>query len=79
MTPQEIFEYKLKWKPGYEVKLHSDLRRQAIDYCKIQMFKQQWDIVKFTNVYEDTFVFEYRQDAQSFANHFKEYTINVAS
>ena len=31
------------------------------------MHKHQWDISEFTNVYEDTFYFEYKQDANSFA------------
>ena len=25
MTPQEIFDYKMRWKPGFTVTLHSDL------------------------------------------------------
>lgn len=73
MTPIEIFEYKLKWKPGYQVRLHSDLRMQGKDYCKVQMFKHQWDIAEYTDVYEDTFYFEYRQDATAFKNNFKKY------
>lgn len=66
MTPIEIFEYKQKWKPGYIVRLHSDLRMQGKDYCKIQMMKHQWDIQEFTDVYEDTYLFENRIDADSF-------------
>tara|TARA_X000001316_G_C921635_1_gene36143 strand:- start:1559 stop:1789 length:231 start_codon:yes stop_codon:yes gene_type:complete len=73
MTPIEIFEYKLKWKPGYTVRLHSDLRREGKEYCKVQMFKQQWDLKTFTDVYEDTFYFQYCQDAKAFKNKFKEY------
>ena len=41
MTPIEIFEYKLKWKPGYTVRLHSDLGLQGKDFCKVMMMKQQ--------------------------------------
>lgn len=73
MTPVEIFEYKNKWKPGYSVRLHSDLRSQAKDWCKIQLHKQQWDLNIYTNVYEDTFMFEYRQDAESFAAKYRDY------
>ena len=62
MTPIETFEYKQKWKPGYIVRLHSDLRMQGKDYCKIQMMKHQWDIQEFTDVYEDTYLFENRID-----------------
>lgn len=66
MKPVEIFEYKQSWKPGYTVRLHSDLRRNGKDYCKTQMMQQQWDITTYTNVYEDTFHFEYLQDAKMF-------------
>lgn len=73
MIPVEIFEYKQRWKPGYSVRLHSDLRSQGKDFCKIQMFKQQWDIAEYTDVYEDTFYFEYKQDAESFLAKYRQY------
>ena len=73
MNPIEIFEYKQRWKPGYTVRLHSDLRSRGKDYCKTQMLKQQWDIQEFTNVYEDTFLFEYKQYAEQFALQWPEY------
>lgn len=68
MTPLEIFEYKKRWQRagGYAVRLHSDLRSQGTEYCKVQMFKHQWDLQIHTNVYEDTFHFEYKQDADAF-------------
>jgi len=73
LIPVEIFEYKQRWKPGYSVRLHSDLRSQGKDFCKIQMFKQQWDIAEYTDVYEDTFYFEYKQDAESFLAKYRQY------
>lgn len=75
MTPIEIFEYKQNWlrKGGYAVRLHSDLRDQGKDYCKVQLHKHQWDFKKWSDVYEDTFWFEYAQDAKSFKNKFKKY------
>lgn len=76
MTPIEIFEYKRNWSPGYEVRLHSDLRRSATDYCKFQMLKHQWDVNHFTNVYEDTWSFENRLDAQSFAAEWESRFVN---
>lgn len=76
MIPQEIFEYKQRWMPGYTVRIHSDLRNRAIDYCKIQMMQHQWKHREHTNVYEDTFHFENRLDAQSFEAHFEERFIN---
>ena len=76
MKPIEIFEYKQRWKPGYTVRLHSDLRGQAKDFCKTQCFQQQWDIAEYTDVYEDTFYFEYKQDADSFMARWEERFIN---
>ena len=73
MSPIEIFEYKQKWKPGYIVRLHSDLESAGKDWCKVQLHKQQWDMTKWTNVYEHTFHFEYKQDAKLFKERFKEY------
>lgn len=77
-SPQEIFEYRQRWMRygGHPVKIHSDLRMQAKHWCKVQLFKQQWKIESFTNVYEDTFYFEHHQDANSFRSNFKEWIIN---
>ena len=75
MIPIEIFEYKQRWQRagGYAVRLHSDLRSQGTDYCKIQLMKQKWDFSQYTDNYEDTFHFEYKQDADAFRNKFKKY------
>jgi hypothetical protein len=76
MTPIEIFEYKQRWKRdggGYSVRLHSDLGLQGKDFCKVMMMKQQWDMTGWTAVYEHTFHFEYKQDADMFRNKFKKY------
>jgi hypothetical protein len=37
------------------------------------MMKQQWDMTGWTAVYEHTFHFEYKQDADMFRNKFKKY------
>jgi hypothetical protein len=34
MTPQEQFDYKLSWKPGHIVRLHSDLDNEGKTWCK---------------------------------------------
>jgi hypothetical protein len=68
LTPIEIFEYKKRWQPNaYVVRLHSDLRSQGKEFCKVQMFRHQWNISEYTDVYEDTFLFEHKIDADSFA------------
>lgn len=76
MTPIEIFEYKKRWQPqGYIVRLHSDLRRQAKDYCKtLPMHK--WIITEYTNNYEDTFAFEHKNDADTFTGNFDPKFVN---
>ena len=80
MTPIEIFEYKKRWQPnGYKVRLHSDLRSRGKDYCKTQMFRHQWIVSEYTNNYEDTFTFEYKQDADSFIGQFDSRFINQTS
>jgi len=62
MTPQEIADYKRRWVVGskYSLRIHSDRRREALDWCKINLSKQQWQHSKFTDVYEDTVSFESR-------------------
>jgi len=76
LTPIEILEYKKRWQPvGHLVRLHSDLRSQAKEYCKI-LPKHQWIISEYTDVYEDTFAFEHRQDADNFENKFDSKFVN---
>ena len=72
MTPVEIFEYKLKWKPGYTVRLHSDLESKGKEWCK-QLDRKDWDFSKWTNVYEHTFHFQWMKDANMFKSVFFEY------
>ena len=74
MTPIEIFEYKQKWMRtglNHPVPYHSDWRSYAKDWCKIQLHQTQWVHKEYTNVYEDTMFFEFRQDAQNFSNYLK--------
>ena len=78
MTPIEIFEYKKRWqiKNSHHVRLHSDLRSKGKDFCKEQLLVQQWDFKEYTNNYEDTYLFEYKHDAQKFNNNFDSKFIN---
>ena len=69
MTPQDIFDYRMKWRQRqnqYAVRLHSDLRNTGVSWCRTQLFSQQWDLKTFTNVYQHTFYFEYKQDYDQF-------------
>ena len=74
MTPQEIADHKQRWMSSgkfYVVAIHSDNRWAAAQWCKVQLHKQQWVHRKFTDVYEDTFFFEYKQDAVGFSSKFQ--------
>ena len=74
MTPQEIADHKQRWMSSgnfYVVAIHSDNRWEATQWCKVQLHKQQWVHRKFTDVYEDTFFFEYKQDAVGFSSKFQ--------
>lgn len=73
MTPQEIFEYKQKWLPGTSVIIHSDLRREAVDWCKQNFSKHQWHYGKYTDVYRDTFWFETQEHADQFTKQFSKW------
>lgn len=76
MTPIEIMEYKQRWmsEGGYAVTLHSDLRSQGVDWCKLWLNPIHWKHAKHTNVYEDTFYFEKASHAKGLIEKFPEYT-----
>lgn len=70
MSPLEIFEYKQKWVPsGFQVPFHSDKFSNAVDWVKENLSKEKYYIIKYTDVYEHSFLFESRYDA----NEFKEF------
>lgn len=61
MTPQEIHDYRMKWRyssPNYIVTTHSDSRSDVKQWCKNHLQKQEWELVIWTDVYEDTVYFE---------------------
>ena len=66
MTPIEIFEYKNRWKPGYTVRLHSDLVNEGKTWCRRNCERHQWSMTDWTNNYEHTFHFEYEESARKF-------------
>ena len=69
MTPQEIFDYKLKWKPGTQIPVHSDYESRCKDWCKEHLKQWQWSQERYTDIYEHTFQFE----LEEFANLFLEF------
>ncbi len=66
MTPAEIFEYKQRWKPGYTVRLHSDLADRGKSFAKRNSQRHQWSVTTWTDNYEHTFHFEHEESAQKF-------------
>ena len=76
MTPQEIAEYKSKWKmdTNNAVRLHSDLDWKGKDWCRRNLERHQWSMTTYTDFYEHTFLFEHEDNAIEFANQWPEYT-----
>jgi hypothetical protein len=68
VTPLEIFEYKRKWMSGSSnyVLVHSDLEFEAKQWCKANLKQHQWHIVKYTDHYEDTFLFQTKEFKDAF-------------
>jgi hypothetical protein len=73
MTPQEQADYKNNWKPGFTVRLHSDLNVQGKTWCKRNLERHQWSFTTYTDVYEHTFHFELEEHALEFAKQWPEY------
>jgi len=77
MTPQEIFEYKNKWKPNsYQVDVHSDLDVQCKAWCRGNLNRWEWSMDTYTDVYSHSFYFEEEQASAEFARKFEKW-INV--
>lgn len=76
MTPQEIFEYKRKWLPGYSVRIHSDRSHDAKTWCRTLLSQHQWSMTDYTDVYEHTFHFESEVVSKEFKIEFNGETDN---
>ena len=73
LKPQEIFEYKLKWRPGTPVGVHSDKDLECRNWCIENLQRHQWHEVEYTDIYEHTFCFELQSDAIKFKNEFADW------
>ena len=74
MTPQEIFEYKNRWKPeSFQVDIHSDLDVQCKDWCRKNLNRWEWSMDTYTDVYSHSFYFEHESAAFSFTQKFAEW------
>jgi hypothetical protein len=75
MTPQEISDYKLRWRNNsFSVRLHSDLDWKGKGWCRKNLQRHQWSFDSWTDVYEHTFNFEREEDAVSFSSQWPEFT-----
>ena len=73
MTPQEIFEYKMKWSPGITVDVHSDLDWKYKDWCRRHLERHQWSMDTFTDNYQHTLRFESQEYADLFKEEFEQW------
>lgn len=73
MTPQEIFEYKLAWRPGYTVDVHSDLHIQCKDWCRKNLNRWEWSMDTYTDVYSHSYYFEHEESANQFKSKFADW------
>ena len=71
-TPQEVHDYKLGWmmRNHYSVRLHSDLDVRGKTWCRRNLERWQWKMNAWTDVYEHTFLFENKSDADAFRSEF---------
>jgi hypothetical protein len=77
MTPLEISEYKMRWMASgtcYPVRLHSDLADNGKTWCRRNLERHQWSVATWTDVYEHTFFFEHKHDADEFVKQWPKYT-----
>ena len=73
MTPVEQWEYKRRWLPnGFGVSVHSDWDASYVRWLKDSLEPKYWYVNHFTDVYEHTYMFERSEDAELFADVFKE-------
>ena len=69
MTPQERWEYKLKWmkENPFEVTAPSDLKYDCMDWCRTHLDQHEYEYKPFTGPYYDTWLFENVTDALKFS------------
>ena len=67
MTPQETFEYKQRWKPGYSVQVDIDSDWWGKTYCRKHLQRYEWTFAKYTRPDDShTFAFEQKEVATLF-------------
>lgn len=68
MTPQERWEYKLKWlKEPVQVDAPSDLKYDLMDWCRTRLDQHLYEYRPFIGPYYDRYLFESVVDALAFS------------
>lgn len=74
MTPLEISEYKMRWRPGYRVQVDCDSDVWGKDYCRKHLKRHEWTFNKYTRPDDShTFAFEQKEVALQFLQVYNEY------
>jgi len=66
MSPQEIYDHRMQWYPGFSVSVHSDKERTCKEWCRLHMYSQEWSLTRNTDIFEHTFRFEHEAHARAF-------------
>ena len=69
MTPQQRETHKRKWRMAshFVYHTHTDLRSGAKAWCKKNCEHHEWDLKQFTDIYGDTFRFEFEEHFEKFS------------
>jgi len=72
MTPLEISEYKKRWykTSSYYVITDELFEYEAKRWCRTNLDPHKWYFIKYTDCYEDTFLFEDEADKNKFVEQF---------
>lgn len=74
MTPQEIFEYKNRWRAtGHEVVVNQDFDYQGKDWCRRYLGRHEWSFKPYA--YPDDshqFLFEQEEKAKEFKKFYED-------
>ena len=74
MTPLEISEYKMRWRPGYRVQVDCDSDVWGKDYCRKHIERHEWTFDKYSRPDDShTFAFEKKEVANLFFKAYNEY------
>ena len=72
MSPADRFDYKQNWKKNARaIYVHSDLRDEALQWCKSKLKQHQWHFDKLVSSYTDAYYFETVENTKLFVTDFE--------